>query len=68
VERRLAAILSVDVAECSHLMGVGAEVTVAVLEAYRRKPIEPKIALHSWRIVKTRGDGCIEACDCYPVL
>ena len=68
VERWLAAILPVDVAEYGHLMGVGTEGTVATLEAYRREPIEPKIAAHRGRIVKTTGDGCIEPCNCFPVL
>jgi adenylate cyclase len=49
-------------------MGVGAEGTVAILEAYRREPIEPKIAAHRGRIVKTTDDGCIEPCNCFPVL
>jgi adenylate cyclase len=60
VESWLAAILSVDVAEDSHLMDVGAEGAVAVLHAYPREPIEPiepKIAAHRGRIVKSTGDG-----------
>ena len=57
VEQWLAAILSVDVAEYSHLMGDGAEGAVAVLHAYRRKQIEPKFATHRGRIVNTTGNG-----------
>jgi adenylate cyclase len=53
----LAAILSVDVTEDSHLMDVGAEGAVAVLHAYPRESIEPKIAVHRGRIVKSTGDG-----------
>ena len=65
VEQWLAAILSVDVAEYGHLMGVGAEGTGAILEAHLREPIEPKIF---GRIVRTTYDGCIEPCNCLPLL
>ena len=68
VEQWLAAILSVDVAEYGRLMGVGAEGTGATLEAHLREPIEPKIAAHRGRIVRTTDDGCIEPCNCLPLL
>ena len=59
VERRLAAILAADVAGYSRLMGVDEEGTLAGLKAYRRELIDPKIAEHRGRIVKTTGDGAL---------
>ena len=59
VERRLAAILAADVAGYSRLMGVDEEGTLAALKAYRRDIIDPKIAEHRGRIVKTTGDGAL---------
>jgi adenylate cyclase len=59
VERRLAAILAADVAGYSRLMGVDEEGTLAALKACRRELIDPKIAEHHGRIVKTTGDGAL---------
>ncbi len=59
VERRLAAILAVDVAGYSRLMGVDEEGTLATLKASRREIIDPKIVEHRGRIVKTTGDGAL---------
>ena len=59
VERRLAAILAADVAGYSRLMGVDEEGTLAALKACRREIIDPKIAEHRGRIVKTTGDGAL---------
>jgi adenylate cyclase len=59
VERRLAAILAADVAGYSRLMGVDEEGTLATLKGYRRDLIDPKIAEHHGRIVKTTGDGAL---------
>jgi adenylate cyclase len=59
VERRLAAILAADVAGYSRLMGVDEERTLAALKACRRELIDPKIAEHRGRIVKTTGDGAL---------
>lgn len=59
IERRLAAILAADVAGYSRLMGVDEEGTLAALKAYRRDLIDPKIAEHHGRIVKTTGDGVL---------
>jgi class 3 adenylate cyclase/TolB-like protein/Flp pilus assembly protein TadD len=59
IERRLAAILAADVAGYSRLMGVDEEGTLSVLKTYRRELIEPKIAEHGGRIVKTTGDGAL---------
>jgi len=59
VERRLAAILAVDVAGYSRLMGVDEEGTLTALKAIRREVGDPKIAEHRGRIVKTTGDGLL---------
>jgi adenylate cyclase len=59
VERRLAAILAADVAGYSRLMGADEEGTLAALKACRRELIDPKIAGHRGRIVKTTGDGAL---------
>jgi adenylate cyclase len=59
VERRLAAILAVDVAGYSRLMGEDEEGTLARLRAIRRDLGHPKIAEHRGRIVKTTGDGLL---------
>src|SRR5260221_2883311 len=59
VERRLAAILAVDVAGYSRLMGEDEEGTLAALRAVRRELGGPKIAEHRGRIVKTIGDGLL---------
>jgi len=59
VERRLAAILAADVAGYSRLMGADEEGTLARLKGYRRALIDPKIAEHHGRIVKTTGDGML---------
>ena len=59
VERRLAAILAADVAGYSRLMGADEAGTLARLQAHRRELIDPKIAEHKGRIVKTTGDGLL---------
>src|SRR6266700_3822536 len=59
VERRLAAILAADVAGYSRLMGFDEEGTLTALKTHRRELIDPKIAEHRGRIVKTTGDGVL---------
>ena len=59
MERRLAAIFAADVAGYSRLMGVDEEGTLERLRAHRRELIDPKIAEHQGRIVKTTGDGVL---------
>jgi adenylate cyclase len=59
VERRLAAIVAADVAGYSRLMGVDEEGTLAQLKAHRQALIDPKIAEHGGRIIKTTGDGML---------
>jgi hypothetical protein len=53
--RRLAAMLAADVAGYSRLMGADEEGTLERLEALRRDLVDPKIAEHHGRIVKTTG-------------
>ena len=59
VERRLAAILAADVAGYSRLMGRDEAGTLARLKALRRELIDPMVAEHRGRIVKTTGDGLL---------
>jgi len=59
VERRLAAVLAADVAGYSRLMGADEEGTLARLKAFRRGLVDPTIAAHRGRIVKTTGDGML---------
>lgn len=71
VERRLMAILAADVAGWSRLMGVDEEGALARLKGIRKALVDPAIASHRGRIVKTTGDGmlvefssAVEAADC----
>jgi TolB-like protein/class 3 adenylate cyclase len=57
--RRLAAILAADVAGYSRLMGSDEEGTLERLKALRRELVDPKVAEHHGRIVKTTGDGLL---------
>ena len=59
VERRLAAIVAVDVVGYSRLMGQDEEGTLAALRAIRCDLSDPKIKEHQGRIVKTMGDGLL---------
>jgi adenylate cyclase len=59
MERRLAAIFTADVAGYSRLVGADEEGTIDRLSAHRRELIEPKIAEHQGRLVKTTGDGVL---------
>jgi adenylate cyclase len=59
VERRLAAVLAADVAGYSRLMGIDEEGTLARLKAARSTLVDPAIASHRGRIVKTTGDGML---------
>src|SRR5216117_1398665 len=58
-ERRLAAILAADVAGYSRLIGADEEGTLDRLKAIRAELIDPTIARHRGRIVKTTGDGLL---------
>jgi len=57
--RRLAAILAADVAGYSRLIGADEGGTLQALKAIRAELIDPKIATHNGRLVKTTGDGLL---------
>jgi len=59
VERRLAAVVAADVAGYSRLMGNDEERTLAALKSTRATLVDPVIANHRGRIVKTSGDGLL---------
>ncbi len=58
-ERRLSAILAADVVGYSRLMGADEDGTLRALNGHRRELIDPVIASHRGRIVKTTGDGML---------
>ena len=57
--RRLAAILAADVAGYSRLIGAYEGGTLTRLKAIRAELIDPTIASHNGRLVKTTGDGLL---------
>jgi len=57
--RRLAAILAADVVGYSRLIGGDEEGTLDQLRSIRAEVIDPTIAEHRGRIVKTTGDGLL---------
>ena len=57
--RRLAAILAIDMAGYSRLMEDGAEDLLARQGAHRAEVIDPALADHGGRVVKTTGDGML---------
>ena len=59
IERRLAAILAADAVGYSGLMEADEEGTLLSLGAHRRELVDPTIAKHGGRIVKTTGDGLL---------
>ncbi|ACA15089.1 adenylate/guanylate cyclase with TPR repeats [Methylobacterium sp. 4-46] len=59
VERRLAAILVVDVVGYSRLIGLDEAGTLRRLKALRRELVDPAILSARGRIVKSTGDGLI---------
>jgi len=71
MERRLAAVVAVDVVGYSRLMGQDEAGTLATVGALRRGIIEPAIAARAGRLVKAMGDGfllefpsAVEAVEC----
>jgi TolB-like protein len=58
-QRRLAAILAVDVVGYSRLMEADDAGTLAVLKARRRDILEPLVARYQGRIFKVTGDGVL---------
>jgi adenylate cyclase len=59
VERRLTAILAIDVVGYSRLMEADEVGTLARLKALRADIIDPTVAKHHGTIVKTMGDGLL---------
>src|SRR6516164_7319028 len=57
--RRLAAILAADVAGYSRQIGSDEQATLRRLKAIRAELVDPGIAAHHGRIVKTTGDGLL---------
>ena len=57
--RRLAAILAADVAGYSRLIGADEGGTLKELKAIRAELLDPTIAAHNGRLVKTTGDGLL---------
>ena len=59
VERRLAAIHAADVVGYSRLVGMDEEGNIARVDVFREEIIDPSIAKHRGRIVKTTSDGIL---------
>jgi TolB-like protein/class 3 adenylate cyclase len=59
VERKLAAILAADMVGYSRLMGADEAGTIARQRDHRQDLIDPEIAKHNGRVVKTTGDGLL---------
>jgi adenylate cyclase len=58
-QRRLAAIMTVDVAGYSRLMGRDESGTLARLREHRKQRFDPALARHGGRLVKLTGDGAL---------
>src|SRR6266478_1182825 len=58
-ERRLAAVLAADMVGYSRLMEADETGTLARLKTHRIELIDPAIAKHRGRIIKTTGDGML---------
>ena len=59
MERRLAAVLSADMAGYSRLMEIDEQGTLARLLTHRSELIEPGISKNRGRVIKTTGDGLL---------
>ena len=57
VTRRLAAVLAADVAGYSRLIAADEHGTLQAFKAILAKLVDPAIAAHNGRLVKTTGDG-----------
>ncbi|HKH02049.1 MAG TPA: adenylate/guanylate cyclase domain-containing protein [Bradyrhizobium sp.] len=55
----MAAVLAADIAGYSRLIGLDEERTVAQLKAFRKTLVDPAVAAHRGRIVKSTGDGVL---------
>ena len=58
-QRRLAAIVSADVAGYSRRIGRDESGTLAPMKSLRQEVVDPVITRHGGRIVKTIGDGLL---------
>ena len=58
-QRKLAAIMAVDVVGYSRLMGRDESGTLARLRGHRKQTFEPALARHAGRLVKLTGDGAL---------
>ena len=63
IERRLAAILALDVVGYSRMMGADETGTLQRLKSVRYKIVDPSIHRHRGRIVKLMGDGMLAEFD-----
>jgi TolB-like protein/cytochrome c-type biogenesis protein CcmH/NrfG len=61
VQRRLAAVLSADVAGYSRMVAADEEGTLKRVSAVLREVIRPTVAHHEGEVVKTTGDGVLAA-------
>jgi class 3 adenylate cyclase len=59
MERRLAAVLAVDMAGYSRLMEIDEDGTLARLRTHRIELIDPAIIKNQGNIIKTTGDGML---------
>lgn len=59
VQRRLAAILAADVVGFSAMMERAEEATYAEINRLRREVIDPNLAGHQGRLIKSTGDGIL---------
>jgi adenylate cyclase len=58
MERRLAAIVALDVVGYSRLMRQSEAATLAALRTHCQELVDREIAKHGGRLVSTSGDGC----------
>jgi len=59
MERRLAAVMAADMAGYSRLMEMDEQGTLSRLRTHRIELIDPSIAKHHGRIIKSTGDGLL---------
>ena len=59
MERRLSAIVAVDVVGYSRMMGANEAGTLEALKAARAEIVDGRIATHQGRLVKLTGDGML---------
>ncbi len=59
VERKLAAVMAIDVVGYGLLVGADEAGTLARVKAHRVEFVEPVIAGHRGRVVKLTGDGAL---------